>query len=381
MAADLRDCGRAFIGILLQLHVAEVSAGRRSAAAMFKDQAWRRIFWMSMPPGVLFVLGGFFVAESPRWLFRRGKREQAHCSAAALATPRSRPRRRDGGDARSGKRAEAKTSATGATKRFAVARRVVLPFLLACVILFCNTATGINSSHRVQHQHSAPERARRCAGPLGLRRCSRHEISLFTIVGMTLVDRKGAEVPVHDLGHFGHYHRHDLYRSHIPFHEALKYDVKDTVQAMVTPDQGLSFHFDQQQQRVASASGGDQGNKVQSDRASLAMIYSYGDYTAATSFVTHRRTGGGAHPDNTRRCVPANKVEAFFKNPFGNLDAAATAPLKIDAGTRWQRPDIGSRMGWWPCCFTCLWRYAIGPGVCVWLALSELMPTRIVLTG
>src|SRR5271166_6165154 len=43
----------------------------------FKNQAWRRIFWVSLPPGLLFVLGSIFVTESPRWLFRRGKKELA----------------------------------------------------------------------------------------------------------------------------------------------------------------------------------------------------------------------------------------------------------------------------------------------------------------
>ena len=43
----------------------------------FKDHAWRSIFWVSLPPGILFVIGSFLVAESPRWLFRRGKKDAA----------------------------------------------------------------------------------------------------------------------------------------------------------------------------------------------------------------------------------------------------------------------------------------------------------------
>ena len=39
----------------------------------FKDTAWRSIFWVSLPPGVLFVIGSFVVAESPRWLHRKGR--------------------------------------------------------------------------------------------------------------------------------------------------------------------------------------------------------------------------------------------------------------------------------------------------------------------
>src|ERR1035441_6591327 len=29
----------------------------------FQDHAWRSIFWVSLPPGILFVIGSFMVAE------------------------------------------------------------------------------------------------------------------------------------------------------------------------------------------------------------------------------------------------------------------------------------------------------------------------------
>jgi phage shock protein PspC (stress-responsive transcriptional regulator) len=75
--------------------------------------------------------------------------------------------------------------------------------------------------------------------------------------------------------------------------------------------------------------------------------------------------------------VPANKVLALFKNPLGNLDAAQTAPLKIEKALVGQVPD--SSHGWLVALglFLFMAFYAVGPGVCVWLALSELMPTRI----
>ncbi len=91
----------ACIGIYYSYHVAEV-ARTASASALFavKDHAWRRIFWMSMPPGILFVLGGFFVSESPRWLFRKGKAVSRAGSVAPVAdrgTGRAR-NERDGAD-------------------------------------------------------------------------------------------------------------------------------------------------------------------------------------------------------------------------------------------------------------------------------------------
>ena len=68
----------ALIGIYYSYRVAALVSSTTPAALLgVKDQAWRRIFWMSMPPGILFLAGSLFVAESPRWLFRRGRKEQA----------------------------------------------------------------------------------------------------------------------------------------------------------------------------------------------------------------------------------------------------------------------------------------------------------------
>ena len=55
----------------------------------------------------------------------------------------------------------------------------------------------------------------------------------------------------------------------------------------------------------------------------------------------------------------------------------AAAPLKID--TALITPVPGARNGWLTaiCLFSFMAFFAVGPGVCVWLALSELMPTRI----
>src|SRR5262252_4746370 len=68
----------AIVGIFFSIRVEQVSRARDAATLFaFKDSAWRSIFWVSLPPGVLFVVGTLLVAESPRWLFRRGKKEAA----------------------------------------------------------------------------------------------------------------------------------------------------------------------------------------------------------------------------------------------------------------------------------------------------------------
>ena len=77
----------ALIGTYYSIRVDEVTKlGDADKLFAFKDKAWRSIFWVSLPPGILFVIGSFLVAESPRWLFRRGRRDAA---LAALLRSRS----------------------------------------------------------------------------------------------------------------------------------------------------------------------------------------------------------------------------------------------------------------------------------------------------
>ena len=49
-----------------------------------KKYAKGSIFWVSLPPGILFVIGSFLVAESPRWLFRRGNKDAALTALLSL---------------------------------------------------------------------------------------------------------------------------------------------------------------------------------------------------------------------------------------------------------------------------------------------------------
>jgi len=77
----------AIVGMFFSIRVEEVAKlGDAAGLFAFKDTAWRSIFWVSLPPGILFVIGSLMVAESPRWLFRCGKRD-----AAFTALLRSRP--------------------------------------------------------------------------------------------------------------------------------------------------------------------------------------------------------------------------------------------------------------------------------------------------
>jgi hypothetical protein len=119
------------------------------------------------------------------------------------------------------------------------------------------------------------------------------------------------------------------------------------------------------------------GSGLSSSPTSLVVIYSYGDFRAASQVV--RSNDAGAKPIEITRegSIPANKVVAFFSNPFGNLEAARQAPLKIENALITPVPN--ATHGWIVAItlFVFMAFFAVGPGVCVWLALSELMLTRI----
>ena len=92
---------------------------------------------------MLFVLGSLMVTESPRWLFRRGKEEQAHAALLRSRTPEQAgfelAEMEETAQAASAERSR------GKVRDSLLRRKYAIPFLLACIILFCNTATGMNS--------------------------------------------------------------------------------------------------------------------------------------------------------------------------------------------------------------------------------------------
>jgi MFS family permease len=365
----------ALIGIYFSYRVADVTRFADAATVFaFKDLAWRRIFWVSLPPGILFVIGSLLVTESPRWLFRRGKIEAAHRALLRSRTlEQADIELKEMEETAAAERAEA---SIGEKVRDSLLRRkYVIPFLLACIILFCNTATGINSLIGYNTNILLQSGLSDVQAHWGYVVFTSVNF-LMTMGGVVLVDRKGRKFLlvlgtsgiILALVSTGALFRHT---------EKLQVDRRDVVQAMVSPDQTLTLRFDPAEGEKLFAAKTDAGKTIPASRAALTIIYSYGDFTAATNVA--RSDDRTAPPIRITResCVPANKIEAFSKNPFANLDAARTAPLKIEKALISPVPD--TRNGWLVASLLYVFMafYAIGPGVCVWLALSELMPTRI----
>jgi MFS transporter, SP family, solute carrier family 2 (myo-inositol transporter), member 13 len=359
----------ALISIYYSYRVEEVAKLANAGNLLsFEDQAWRRIFWVSLPPGILFVIGSLMVTESPRWLFRRGRIDAARTALLRSRTP-ARAEIELGEMAQVA--AESKKTSTGrVVKNSLLRRKYVVPFLLACVILFCNTATGINSIIGFNANILLQS---------GLSDVEAHwgyvvftlVNFLVTIVGLMIVDRKGRKFLL-GIGSAGIIVSLSITGLLFLGTERLRIDRRDAVQAMVGPGQSLTLQFDQAEAAKLIGSS----NSIDAGKATLSVIYSYAGFTGQSNIA---RSYDKAAPIKINRAgsIPTNKVEAFFRNPFGDVDAARTAPLKIEEALISPVPD--RQHGWMVAlslyCFMAF--FAIGPGVCVWLALSELMPTRI----
>ncbi len=154
-------------------------------------------------------------------------------------------------------------------------------------------------------------------------------------------------------------------------------DTSAALQKLVTADQTLTVRFDPTQAKALMAAENFNDNAIDAGRASMTIVYAYGDFSAATNVARSDDPAAVALKITRGGCVPANKVEAFFKNPFANLEAAQTAPLKIQKALIIPVPETSNGVIVAISLYVFMAFYAVGPGVCVWLALSELMPTRI----
>jgi MFS transporter, SP family, solute carrier family 2 (myo-inositol transporter), member 13 len=364
----------ALAGIYYSLRLGEAE---RTASALtvflLKNQAWRRIFWTSLPGGVLFAAGSCFVTESPRWLYRKGFRERARSALLRSRTPEE-------AQLELGEMALALSPAAAARpfgQRFTeslLRRKYVVPFLLSCAILFCNTATGVNSITAYDTSLLVQSGLSDIGAHWGyvLFTCVKF---LMTIVGVMLVDRKGRKFLL-TIGTGGMLLSLAVIAVLFLGTERTHRNCSRALQALVAPDQTLHLRFDRSTTAMLLQESGNEGQGIAADHASLVIVYSYGGFTAATPVV---RSDGAAAPIRIQRsdCVPSNAVEAFFANPFASLRQARVAPLKIQRAVIARVPHPA--FGWIVEVFLYIFVgfYSLGPGVCVWLALSELMPTRI----
>src|SRR5271167_3798701 len=266
----------ALVGMYFSFRVEEVAKlGDAARLIAFKDTAWRSIFWVSLPPGILFVIGALMVAESPRWLFLRNRRDAAY--AALLRSRTTEQADLELAEMEQAAAAEKAQTSTGTkVKESLLRRKYVIPFVLACVILACNQATGINSI--IGYNTNILLQS-------GLSDVQAHwGYVIFTIVnflmtigGVVLVDRKGRKFLL-SLGSAGIIV--SLLCTGLLFRrtESLRVDSRDAVQSMVDADQKITLRYDGKTADTLLAASGEAGRGVGGRPTSLVVIYSYGSF-------------------------------------------------------------------------------------------------------
>lgn len=332
-----------------------------------KDHAWRTIFWSCLLPGLVFTGGALLISESPRWLVRRGRIDKARRALQRTVAPtevEATLARMQAPDAPA-------SDGTPAKRDPLLSRRYVWPFILACLVLAFTQATGINSvlayAVNILHQAGLPGAVANWAD-VSIKLLN----ALMTVVALVLVDRKGRKFLLM-LGTGGI--TVALLCAALLFvrSEHGRWDVHATLQQQLVGD-SLALPMDAAQWRRLDGSA--EGQPLQ-----LTVSYSYGGFSNVRSLRSDNPVDTTLQIRREDAVSADSVIGAFFRrihlNPFPDPAAAASAPLVIERAVIGPVPS--PTHGWLVagCILLFVAFFAVGPGVCVWLALSELMPTRI----
>ncbi|MBR4107828.1 MAG: MFS transporter [Akkermansia sp.] len=373
----------AVIGLVTTMLVG--AADDPTVASDSKVMAWQVIFWCSAIPGLILFFGAFKLKESPRWLYRRGFETEALQSLAS-----------NNGDAAAQEiLAEMKASdAAEQAEKAAVAaaskgdtllqRKYVIPFILAVVVLACTQATGINSvlNYSVKiFQQAGLEGETANWADFSIKVVN----MLMTIVAVSLVDKKGRTflLKMGTLGIIA-----GLVGVGAMFYsvESNRMDVTATVKAAVQDNSLNISAADVVQQAMADPAARTahpefmQGDSV---TPGMQLIVTYTQGTDSKQDVAEFRTdtteGGSISIAKDHALAPTflDKI-CFWSTPLPEGTVKEVTITRAEIG---KKP--GAITGWMVTGFFVVFIafYAAGPGVCVWLALSELMPTRIRANG
>jgi MFS family permease len=323
--------------------------GNEDAIVAAADHAWRGMFLSVIYPGVFFLIGGFFISESPRWLYRTGRKQQARD-----AMLRSRTEEETDVElaeleiSLAHEHAKPKVTFIDSLGEIFTQRKYVAPFLIACVVLGCTQATGINSilgfmTTILQQAGLAAEAASQSGLWIKILNC------VVTVVAVMLVDRKGRKFLL-KLGTAGMITA--LLASSVIFYsfESKRVDVAEKVKSMISGNQ-LSVDL------TALNLGKivEDGQPVQ-----LSILYAYGKKQGITVGISND-----------------TKVSTVKISPPSGDKENTGEPLVILRAKAGPVPTKQTGVLIAICLAVFITFFSVGPGVCVWLALSELMPTRI----
>lgn len=309
-----------------------------------QNHAWRGMFLSVIYPGLVFFLGTFLLIETPRWLFRRGRIADARAALLRLSTPQEAELQMHEMASLALENENAANHTSGGSL---LQRKYVIPFVLACVILACNQATGINSILGflviiLKQAGMSAGHATQGDVVVKLLNC------IMTVVAVALVDKKGRRFLLR-IGTGGIIV--SLATGALLFHafESQRVDLRARVQTAVRGDT-LALPVDEATLGQGSASR----------PMSLTVLYSYGaGDRVATILTSDREPVLRISPDAKEMGAPITVKHAFY------------GPVPTE------------QTGWLItlCLAAFISFFSVGPGVVVWLTLSELMPTRIRSTG
>lgn len=327
---------------LYYIHQAEAAiaaaAGNIALIRAAQDHAWRSMFLAVVYPGMAFFLGAFFLTETPRWLFKKGRIAEASAALRRAVSEEEADREiREMQELAVEDKQHAET-----TSGSLLQRKYAYPFLLACVILTLNQTTGINSilPYLIVILKQAGMSATHAAqGDLAVKVLN----CLMTIVGVALVDRKGRKFLL-SLGTGGIVVAVLGVAFFFYAFESHRIDISQQVNSRI---EGNTLNLNGGDIKSWSPNG--------SGAMGMTILYSYGSGDKLATLVTGETAPLAIAPE---------------------ADAPAK-PLKINRAFLSRVPT--ERTGWFVTLFLALFiaSYSAGPGVVVWLALSELMPTRI----
>ena len=373
----------AVIGLVTTMLVG--AADDPTVTAESKVVAWQVIFWCSAIPGLILFFGAFKLKESPRWLYRRGQRELALCSLASNNGDAAAKEILDEMIAADAAEEAAKADLAEASKGDSLLqRKYVIPFILAVVVLACTQATGINSvlnySVKIFQQAGLQGEVANMAD-LAIKVTN----MVMTIVAVTLVDKKGRTFLL-KMGTLGiivglagvgamfltvENERVDVTAQVAAQVQdnALTISAADAVKAAITPEL-LGAHPEFMQ-----------GESV---APGMQLIVTYKQGQDNMQNVAEVRADGAA--DGATIAIAKDVALAptfldklcFWSTP---LPEGAVKEVTITKAEIGMKPNAVT--GWIVAGFFVVFIafYAAGPGVCVWLALSELMPNRIRANG
>jgi len=351
-----------------EAHEAAVAAALGDPDKIFAadDSAWRHMFLTACVPGILFTLAAFFLKESPRWLFQRNRADEA-AHILRLSRP---PEQADLEIREMAQRSGQAEGALAAGGGSLWQRKYVVPFVIACVVLACTQATGINSilSYAAKILQGTGLTAKQAAFNLQIItgiNCA------VTLLGALLVDKLGRKILL-SIGTGGIILC--LAAGGMVFNnfESKRVDVLAQVRAGLSAD-GRSLAVKVDETTLAKLENSLPGQ--------LVVSYKFAQDTkpkVATAFSNAAEEGDRVlkiEPETEKKwaTVDGKKVEQTRVNDAGKLEI-----LRASYG-----PIASADTGKWVTVILCAFIafFALGPGVCVWLALTELMPTRIRSTG